>query len=436
MGVSNPTTFFTGEYRDEFVVRRGDWLISMDGDFRVASWQGPTSLLNQRVTRLIFFDANVPPLYICLALQQELRKLQGTKAYTTVDHLSGAQIASCVIPLPPLAEQARIVARVEELMQLCDALETHGRLQDEQHARLVTTLFDALVASESAHALTENWQRIAAHFDLLLDRPDAVDALEQTILQLAVRGLLVPQDPTDESASELLKRIRARRAKHCGAAAVKSRQGASRAEPVFNLPSGWEPAGWLDVCVVGGGATPSKGNASYWNGDIPWVSPKDMKVDVIDDSQDHVSPKALEETRLPLVARNSLLVVVRGMILAHSFPVAVTTREVTLNQDMKSLTPYLEQLSDFLALVLKGFKPEILGLVARSTHGTCKLESEKLFGFTFGLPPLAEQHRIVARVRQLRLVCSELRERLQQARTTQSSLADALVNAAVQSPAC
>lgn len=330
------------------------------------------------------------------------------------------------IPLPPLSEQARIVARVEELMQFCDALEAHGRLQDEQHARLVATLFDALAAGASAEELAGNWQRIATHFDLLLDRPEAVDALEQTLLQLAVRGLLVPQDSNDEPASELLHEIQACKAE-LSTRAGNGRQVASRDELTFNLPMGWESVGLLDLCAVGGGATPSKGNPSYWDGDIPWVSPKDMKVDLIEDSQDHVSPKALSETRLPLVPKNSLLVVVRGMILVHSFPVAVTTREVTLNQDMKSFTPYLDGLTDFLALVLKGFKPQILSLVARSTHGTCKLESEKLFGFTFGLPPLREQHRIVARVEQLRRLCADLRERLQQARATQSRLADALV---------
>lgn len=92
----------------------------------------------------------------------------------------------------------------------------------------------------------------------------------------------------------------------------------------------------------------------------------------------------------------------------------------------------MNELKNFLALALKGFKPEILARVARLTHGTCKLESEKLFDFSFGLPPLAEQHRIVARVEQLRGLCAQLRERLQQSRTTQSHFADALVTKAVQ----
>ncbi|KLD62076.1 restriction endonuclease subunit S [Dyella japonica] len=335
---------------------------------------------------------------------------------------------SKLFALAPLAEQARIVDRIEELMRICDALEARGQLQDEQHERLVATLFDTLASSESAEALSENWRRIATHFDLLFDRPESIDVLERVILQLAVRGLLVAQDATDAPARDLLQEIQSRRGKF-GTAVSNHDQATRREDLPFKLPNGWEAVSLLDVCAVGGGATPSKGNPRFWDGSIPWVSPKDMKVDVINDSQDHVSSKAINETRLPLISANSLLVVVRGMILAHSFPVAVAAREVTINQDMKSFTPYLVELLEFLSLALKGFKPEILSLVARSTHGTCKLESGRLFSFMFGLPPLAEQRRIVARVDELRRLCVALRERLSESRGMQSRLADGLIGA-------
>lgn len=155
-----------------------------------------------------------------------------------------------------------------------------------------------------------------------------------------------------------------------------------------------------------------------------------MKVDLIADSIDHVSEQALDQTNLSVVAPGSILFVVRGMILAHSFPVAVTEAPVTINQDLKALTPRMPELAPYLALVCRGFKGEILAMVERSTHGTCKLESSKIFGWRFPLPPLAEQERIVARVRELRALCAQLRERLQQARRTQSLLADALVQRA------
>jgi type I restriction enzyme S subunit len=183
----------------------------------------------------------------------------------------------------------------------------------------------------------------------------------------------------------------------------------------------------VDICSVSGGSTPSKGNADFWDGDIPWVSPKDMKRDVIEDAIDHVSELALKRTNLSLIATGSVLIVVRGMILAHSFPTAITSTLVTINQDMKAMTPKIVELAPYIALVCRGFKPEILAMVERSTHGTCKLESSKLFGWHFGLPPLAEQHRIVARVKELRQLCANLRQRLTEARQTQSRLADALV---------
>ena len=152
-----------------------------------------------------------------------------------------------------------------------------------------------------------------------------------------------------------------------------------------------------------------------------------MKRDVIADAIDHVSEQALVQTSLSLVPTGSVLIVVRGMILAHSFPTAITSAPVTINQDMKALSPRVKEVAPYLALICRGFKREILSMVERSTHGTCKLESAKLFGWQFGLPPLAEQHRIVARVEELRRLCANLRQRLAQARETQSRLADALV---------
>jgi type I restriction enzyme S subunit len=122
-------------------------------------------------------------------------------------NISREKVVATIIGLPPLAEQSRIVTRVEELMRLCDALEAKGQLEAAQHAQLVTTLLGSLTQSDTPEQLAENWQRLATHFDLLLDRPKAVDALEQTILQLAVRGLLVPQDPTDEPALQFVQRL-------------------------------------------------------------------------------------------------------------------------------------------------------------------------------------------------------------------------------------
>ena len=117
------------------------------------------------------------------------------------------------IPLPPLAEQHRIVAKVDELMALCDRLEAEQSDAAAAHDRLVATLLGTLTQSTDAADLAANWQRLAEHFDTLFTTESSLDALKQTILQLAVMGKLVPQDPNDEPASELLKRIAKERAR-------------------------------------------------------------------------------------------------------------------------------------------------------------------------------------------------------------------------------
>ena len=143
--IANSTTqaHFDGEFREEFLVDTGDYLVGMDGNFNVRQWTGPRALLNQRVTRLVFFGSEVGARFIAVALQQRLDELHGSKAYTTVQHLSGKQIAQSPIPLPPAPEQHRIVARMDELMALCDELEARLVERDRLGEALAASVVDA-----------------------------------------------------------------------------------------------------------------------------------------------------------------------------------------------------------------------------------------------------------------------------------------------------
>lgn len=313
------------------------------------------------------------------------------------------------IALPPVAEQHRIVAKVNELMALCDRLEAEQADAESAHARLVDALLAALTRSTDAADFAANWQRLAAHFDTLFTTEAAIDALKQTVLQLAVRGKLVPQDFKDISATSV--------------------SGDADGPPLLALPKGWETTSFGALCEVGGGMTPTKSRDDFWGEGVPWVSPKDMKVDFISESQDQITARALSETTIRTIPSGSLLVVVRGMILAHSFPVAITRVDVTINQDMKALMPRNPEIAPYLMLVCRGFKNDFLNLVERSTHGTCKLETHKLLDFSFGLPPIAEQHRIVAKVDELMALCDRLKANLATARQRQATLADTLIAA-------
>ena len=135
------------------------------------------------------------------------------------------------------------------------------------------------------------------------------------------------------------------------------------------------------------GATPSKRVEAFWQGSVPWVSPKDMKVEFLSDSQDHVSEVAIQETGLNLIEQGSALVVVRGMILARSVPLAINLIPVTINQDMKALVPKTEEVTGtYLWAALTVAKAQLENLVRTAGHGTRKLDTPDLMEFRIPRP--------------------------------------------------
>ena len=163
-------------------------------------------------------------------------------------------------------------------------------------------------------------------------------------------------------------------------------------DPVTN-PKGWEVIVFNDIGTFVSGATPSKARKDYWVGSIPWVSPKDMKVSQIFDSQDHVSELVFDESNLKLLEPGHLLIVVRGMILAHSFPVAINRVPVAINQDMKGISPSNGFDGRFLMECLHHLKRQVLCEVSTAAHGTKRFDAAGMRKISVPLPPLALQHR-------------------------------------------
>ena len=150
-----------------------------------------------------------------------------------------------------------------------------------------------------------------------------------------------------------------------------------RRAPVEDLPAGWTATPLKYLATSSGGMTPSKDKPQYWDGDVPWVTPKDMKRPLLADSQDHVSAQALTETGLKMHPPEGVMVVTRGMILAHTFPVARNAVPVTVNQDMKVLRPGPTTDARYLAWLLQGLAPVMLSLTDESAHGTKALRTDQ-----------------------------------------------------------
>ena len=180
-----------------------------------------------------------------------------------------------------------------------------------------------------------------------------------------------------------------------------------------------------------GGGTPSKDNQAFWSGTIPWVSPKDMKVRVIQDTLDHVSEHAIENSPLKLVAPGSVLFVVRGMILAHTVPVAIAGTPLTVNQDMKALIPGPRLLSNFLAYTLEASQPRLLSLVEEAGHGTRCLRSELWRKFDIGVPAVPMQRAIAGYLDRKTAAIDALIEKKERLITLLAEKRAALINQAV-----
>lgn len=161
-----------------------------------------------------------------------------------------------------------------------------------------------------------------------------------------------------------------------------------------DIPKHWSVRKMKSLVRTFGGMTPNKSVERYWVGRTPWISPKDMKVPEIFDSKDHISDAALKETGISVIADEAVLIVVRGMILARTFPTAITRVPVAINQDMKALVPRSELSVDYFALLLMGIQRELLELVEIAGHGTCCLRTDSWSAFCLPVPPLKEQGAI------------------------------------------
>ncbi len=163
--------------------------------------------------------------------------------------------------------------------------------------------------------------------------------------------------------------------------------------------SGWPMVKLGDLCAIGSGGTPSKSNPDYWVGNIPWVSPKDMKFDYILDTEDHISERAVEESATRIVEKDVILCVVRSGILQHSLPIALTTRRVSHNQDIISIVPRNRDLNvTYIFYYLKCKSKEILSIGIKSGVTVQSFSSGFFKEYEIPLPPVEVQERIVAKI--------------------------------------
>ncbi len=388
------------------------------------------------------YGRTLNPLYILLCLKSPRfldtgeKKMTGSAGQKRVpkDFFSGEPL-----PLPPLAEQHRIVEKVDEIMALCDRLEQQVGDQLEAHEVLVDTLLDALTRSADAAELAENWARIAEHFDTLFTTEASIDKLKQAILQLAVMGRLVPQDPNDEPAEALLSRLAADRQHwlesnkgeglEC-ATMLRKLKKLSSPLPPFSLPKGWAAAHLIQLSRML--VDCHNKTAPYVDDGIPIIRTsnirerefrlEDLKY-VSEETYQYWSRRCLPEPKDIIFTREA------PMGEAAIIPEGA---KWCLGQRTMLIRPMLDHINEeYLLLTLT--EPHLLERASEKAIGSTvkHLRVGDVEKLTIPLPPLAEQLRIVEKVNELMVLCDQLKARLGEVAKTRTHLAEAVVEQAV-----
>lgn len=356
------------------------------------------------------------------------------------DGFNKSDIAEKLLPVLSEKEQSKIVVRINDLMSLCDQLEQHSLTSLDAHQQLVETLLTTLTDSQNAHELAENWARINEHFDTLFTTEASIDALKQTILQLAVMGKLVPQDPNDEPASELLKRIAQEKAQLVKDGKMKKQKPLppiSDEEKPFELPSGWEwcrlgelalksEAGWSPQCEN----TPRSGE--QWGvlkiSAVTWgeYQPEENKA-----LPAHLSPREefeVKENDFLISRANTAELVARSVVVPEKTPGNLMLSDKIIRFEFPSLVS-----AHYISLVNNSiFSREYYKEVAGGTSSSMKnVSRNQVSELLIGLPGYNEQLKIVENIAKYIQICEALTSKIKSAQQTQLHLADALTDAAI-----
>ncbi|EJE3077673.1 restriction endonuclease subunit S, partial [Escherichia coli] len=352
--------------------------------------------------------------YIYYFLLASAKKIDAEASGTTFKEVSGAIVSKILLPLPPLSEQLKIVSRANELMSLCDQLEQQSLTSLDAHQQLVETLLGTLTDSQNAEELAENWTRISEHFDTLFTTEASVDALKQTILQLAVMGKLVPQDPNDEPASELLKRIAQEKAQLVKEGKIKKQKSLppiSDEEKPFELPEGWEWSYLSDIGILARGRSkhrPRNDPTLYADGTIPLVQTGDVARSngCINTYSALYNQLGLSQSKL--WNKGTLCITIAANIADSG----ILNFDACFPDSVVGFTPYENEIP---VLYFHYFMMTIKSTLEKFAPSTAQknINIDILSQLFFPCPPLEEFHRIVDKVQNLLSVCDVLRAYIQ-----------------------
>ncbi|PEN21519.1 restriction endonuclease subunit S [Klebsiella grimontii] len=373
--------------------------------------------------------------YIYYFLMASAKKIDAEASGTTFKEVSGAIVSKILFPLPPLSEQLKIVSRANELMSLCDQLEQHSLTSLDAHQQLVETLLTTLTDSQNADELAENWAHISEHFDTLFSTEASIDALKQTILQLAVMGKLVPQDPNDEPASELLKRIALEKAQLVKDGKMKKQKPLppiSDEEKLFELPEGWEWCRLEEIAYIFSGNA-FKSEDFNESAGTKCIKITNVGVHEFIESQDYLPSDFNKSYHNFRVYSGDMIIAMTRPYISSGLKICIcpdSYHNALLNQRVCAIR--LSHFSEYYYLFLKSlFVLKHYQDRFNNSGLQPNLKMADISHLLIPVPPENEQNKIQNKINALYTMIETLLELTKSAQQTQLHLADALTDTAI-----
>ncbi|RPF13251.1 restriction endonuclease subunit S [Vibrio crassostreae] len=369
---------------------------------------------------------------VFLGSQLYWKQLIENSAGTGQPNVNATALKQLLFIVPPFNQQKRIVVKVNELMALCDQLEQQTEASIEAHQVLVTTLLGTLTNSANANEFMCNWARISEHFDTLFTTEESVEQLKQTILQLAVMGKLVPQDPTDEPAVELLRKISEEKAQLVKEKKIKKQKALPPIDEdrkSFSLPAGWtlERLGNISA-KMGSGSTPRGGQSAYVDQGVPFLRSQNiwnegLKMEDIAYIPEETHKKMENTAVIP----GDILLNITGASLGRTIIFPQEIDEANVSQHVTIIRLVEPEMTKFIHLEI--LSPLVQKLVWDRQVGVAieGLSKKVLEQFELPIPPLREQRRIVAKVHELMSICEQLKDNLDKLKKCQLVLTDEIL---------
>lgn len=406
------------ELEDDKYCDAGDLLYAWSASFGPFIWRGKRVIYHYHIWKLdLFTGEELDKGFLYLWLLEKTQEIKAAGHGISMAHMTKDKFEQLVIALPPLKEQSRIVAKVNELMAWCDQLAAQQRDRRKLQSALRQSTLQAVASAQSPRELRDSWERLQTNFGRLCNAPEDVDAMRGLVLDLAVRGLLVEQFDADEPVESWLARVATLKADLAKKKLIPKQSAfvdVSQEDYPFSVPAGWAFVRLGQIAnKIGSGSTPRGGREVYVKEGVPFLRSQNVWNDGLRLADvAYITHEEHERMAGTTVLPNDVLLNITGASLGRCALLPSDFGEANVSQHVTIIRPTDYQIREYLHLCL--LSPYCQALIWGRQVGMARegLSKKVLEQFEIPFPPIREQHRIVTRVSELMRFCDEIEQLL------------------------